>query len=228
MKGKSLIIIIMCMVVVLFSTLSVSFANDAADNMTMGSEDQTIIEAQHIEEDVLKDTPGSFDDLNDAVTDPSISVGGTVSLDKNYTFSDADSTEGITISKDITVDGNDFTLNASDKSSIFRITNNAHVILKNIVFSNANATDGGAIYVEAGSTIDIIDCTFINNHASNNGGAVFLAADSLTSTSSIDNSIFTNNTAGNNGGAIFDTFSTLNVTQSTFSYNNATGNGGSM
>ena len=220
------------MVCVLFTALSVSAASDAADNMTVGSEDQTIIEAQNMQEDMLKDTPGTFEDLNNTVHDNSIPQGGTVDLEKDFTFSDSDISSvginGISISNDITIKGNGYTLNAANNASIFRITNNSHVILENIVFANGNATDGGAIYVESGSTIEIINCTFQNNFASNNGGAIFMAADSLTSTSSIFNSIFTSNHAGNNGGAIFDTLSTINITQSTFSYNNATNYGGSM
>ena len=82
MNKKSLIIIIMCMVGVLFTALSVSAASDAADNMTVGSEDQTVIEAQSIQEDVLRDTPGNFEDLNTTIYDTSIPEGGTVSLSR--------------------------------------------------------------------------------------------------------------------------------------------------
>ena len=229
MNKKSLIIIIMCMVGVLFTALSVSAASDAADNMTVGSEDQTVIEAQSIQEDVLRDTPGNFEDLNTTIYDTSIPEGGTVSLIKDYTYSDSDNfTNGITINRQITIDGNGYTISASNKASIFRISNDSHVILQNIVFADGNATDGGAIYVEHGSTIEIINCTFQNNFASNNGGAIFIAADSLTSTSTIYNSIFTNNLAGNNGGSIFDTFTTINVTLSNFSYNTAGNCSGSM
>ncbi|MBR3155564.1 MAG: hypothetical protein IKF13_01955, partial [Methanobrevibacter sp.] len=146
MNKKSLIIIIMCMVGVLFTALSVSAASDAADNMTVGSEDQTIIEAQNMQEDMLKDTSGTFEDLNNTVHDNSIPQGGTVDLEKDFTFSDSDISSvginGISISNDITIKGNGYTLNAANNASIFRITNNSHVILENIVFANGNATDG--------------------------------------------------------------------------------------
>ena len=225
-------VVALCFIILLIATVSFASASDMSDNMTVSEvDDQDTIKATEIQKDALGEGQKSFEQLDEEIHDGSVPEGGLIELNSSYTFSDTDTvsvgTEGIGITKDVTIDGKGYTLDASNKASIFKIANNAHVILKNIVFSNGNATDGGAIYVEAGSTIEVINCTFQNNFASNDGGAIYMADDSLTSTSTIYDSTFTLNIAANNGGAIY-TASTLNVTLSDFSYNNASNSGGSM
>ena len=215
------------MILVLFSALSLVSASDISDNAT----DQSTLKVANVQQNILGEGQKTFDELDSVINNDSIPEYGTVELDSDYTFSDSDissvGTDGISIDKSITIDGKGHTLNASNKAAIFKINNNARVILKNIVFTSGNASDGGAIYVESGSSFEIIDCTFSNNFASNNGGAIFINADSLASNSFIINSIFTNNVASN-GGAIYASASTLNITRSDFSHNNASINGGSL
>ena len=225
-------VVALCFIILLIATVSFASASDMSDNMTVSEvDDQDTIKATEIQKDALGEGQKSFEQLDEEIHDGSVPEGGLIELNSSYTFSDTDTvsvgTDGIGITKDVTIDGKGYTLNASNKAFIFKIANNAHVILKNIVFSNGNATNGGAIYVEAGSTIEVINCTFQNNFASNDGGAIYMADDSLTSTSTIYDSTFTLNIAANNGGAIY-TASTLNVTLSDFSYNNASNSGGSM
>ena len=225
-------VVALCFIILLIATVSFASASDMSDNMTVSEvDDQDTIKATEIQKDALGEGQKSFEQLDEEIHDGSVPEGGLIALNSSYTFSGTDNvsvgTDGIDITKDVTIDGKGYALDASNKASIFKIANNAHVVLKNIVFSNGNATDGGAIYVEAGSTIEVINCTFQNNFASNDGGAIYMADDSLTSVSSIKDSIFTQNIAANNGGAIY-TLSTLNVTQSDFSYNNASNSGGSM
>ena len=225
-------VVALCFIILLIATVSFASASDMSDNMTVSEvDDQDTIKATEIQKDALGEGQKSFEQLDEEIHDESVPEGGLIELNSSYTFSDTDNvsvgTDGIDITKDVTIDGKGYTLDASNKASIFKIANNAHVILKNIVFSNGNATNGGAIYVEAGSTIEVINCTFQNNFASNDGGAIYMADDSLTSTSTIYDSTFTLNIAANNGGAIY-TASTLNVTLSDFSYNNASNSGGSM
>ena len=216
---------------VLFSAISAVSANDLAGNNTVNIAWESPESVQtNIEQNILADSSNSFKDLDEYVNNESIPVGGLVELDRNYSFSNDDASSlgygGITISKSITIDGKGYNINGSDKSAIFRITNNAHVILRNIVFTNGNATDGGAVYVESGATVQVEDCTFQYNSALNNGGAIFLA-DSPGSTSTVYNSIFANNSA-KNGGALYDKSSVIDITLSNFSYNNATKYGGSL
>ena len=215
------------MTLMLFAAVSFVSASDISDNVT----DQSAPEVANVQQNILGEGQETFDQLDKVINNDSIPEYGTVELDSDYTFSDSDistvGTDGISIDKSITIDGKGHTLNASNKASIFKINNNARVILQNIIFINGNASDGGAIYVDSGSSFEIINCTFSNNFASYNGGAIFLATDSFTSQSVIINSNFTNNVALN-GGAIYAGASALAISLSDFSHNNASSNGGSL
>ena len=215
------------MTLVLFAAVSFVSASDISDNVT----DQSTSEVANVQQNILGDGQETFDQLDKVINNDSIPEYGTVELDSDYTFSDSDistvGTDGISIDKSITINGKGHTLNASNQVAIFKINNNARVILQNIIFTNGNASDGGAIYVDSGSSFEIINCTFSNNFASYNGGAIFLVTDSFTSQSVIINSTFKNNVALN-GGAIYTGASSLAITLSNFSYNNASLNGGSL
>ena len=102
---------------------------------------------------------------------------------------------GIVINKDLKIDGHGYTIDAKGQSRIF-IIESGKVVIRNINFLNANATDGGAIYGQC--TLE--NCNFINNTASGNGGAVYGATVKLCT--------FSHNTASGNGGAIYGTNAT--------------------
>src|SRR5262249_37214545 len=77
-----------------------------------------------------------------------------------------------------------------------------------------------------GTSMGIQSCTFTNNKASSNGGAV----DAGVTDTTIDNSTFDSNTAGDathpaSGGGLFTGYN-VPITKSTFSNNNATHPGG--
>lgn len=138
---------------------------------------------------------------------------GELNLTGNYVYSDDDSlTDGISIDKTITINGNDHYIDACGQSRIFYITG-SDVILKNIRFINGNATDGGAIYA-AGANISITDCIFENNHA-DNGGAVY-----FNRSGAVENTVFKDNTAETYGGAMY-LVNRTNVTNCIFDANDA-------
>ncbi|WP_295112191.1 Ig-like domain repeat protein [uncultured Methanobrevibacter sp.] len=228
--NKKTILISFCLFFVFFSVLSSSSASDIAGNATLvGVDDnQNDLKAINTQQELLKVSSGTFSQLNDIVTNDSIPSGGVISLNSSYKYSDTDSgINGISIGKSITINGNGYTLDASSRSSIFNILGNSHVILKNLTFVNGYGDDGGAINVGAGSSIELIDCIFLNNTATNNGGAVFINSDSLTSDSLIKSSTFKDNTAAN-GGSIYVMSSTLNISASEFTDNIAKSCGGSL
>ena len=228
--NKKTILISFCLFFVFFSVLSSSSASDIAGNATLvGVDDnQNDLKAINTQQELLKVSSGTFSQLNDIVTNDSIPSGGVISLNSGYKYSDTDSgINGISIGKSITINGNGYTLDASSRSSIFNILGNSHVILKNLTFANGYGDDGGAINVGAGSSIELIDCIFLNNTATNNGGAVFINSDSLTSDSLIKSSTFKDNTAAN-GGSIYVMSSTLNISASEFTDNIAKSYGGSL
>lgn len=111
------------------------------------------------------------------------------------------------------------------------------------VFAENKGNDGGAI--SALGPITAIGCTFINNTATQNGGAI-ISMHHLTVTDctfkensandggailsngelTVNSSVFKSNTANNNGGAIYNLYGVLTVNDSTFKINKAKSGGG--
>ncbi|MDR3291315.1 MAG: DUF11 domain-containing protein [Methanobrevibacter sp.] len=118
--------------------------------------------------------------------------------------------------------------NATHGGAIDHVHGNQGTVV-NSVFINNTATSvlpaihgGGAIHIHG--TVDDItnvgftieNCSFTDNHANNNGGAVY-TEDINTQ---IINSNFTNNSAANGGGAVFTSNSDgLKIDNSIFTYN---------
>ena len=107
------------------------------------------------------------------------------------------------------------------------LTNNAkNVIFENNTFTNNEAPDTGAFYMEKQSTMkSFVNNTFINNTATNatgTGGAAHLAQNTV-----VVNSTFLENSAGAEGGAVYS-MGELRVSGSTFENNTAGTNGGAI
>lgn len=178
-----------------------------------------------------------------------VNNGGTVKI-ANGTYKEY----GITLSKDVTIQGTnqDNTLiDAQHIDRIFIINPGVKVKISNLKLINGQKSNyGGAIYNYKGNlTLD--KTTFAGNKITNgNGGTIYNSQGSITITNSIfaNNSAvnagaifsiqnsslniakctFTNNTAINGGGAIYN-FGTLTITNSTFTSNKATAaNGGAI
>lgn len=74
------------------------------------------------------------------------------------------------------------------------------VIIENCTFSNCYGNGGSAIYLSDDALVaTIIDCTFINNTATSDGGAISSYG---SSNLKLINCYFENNTALNSGGAV--------------------------
>lgn len=146
---------------------------------------------------------GTFDDLNDAID--IIKDGGIVNLTNNiHCIGDFYDLSGIIINKSLTIEGNNFQINAHEKNMrVFNISSNVNVTLKNTVILGCyllyndyyaetlagleDEYSGGAIYNNGNLTI--VNVTFISNKA-NIGGAIY-------NNGSLDifNSTFRNNKA---------------------------------
>ena len=105
--------------------------------------------------------------------------------------------DGVSINKEIVINGNGFTIDGSNLARIFNV--NGYVKFNNITFINGQSTYGGAIYSERYYPIIIGDNnSFINNSASN-GGAIYTNSGIEIN----DNNVFINNIAKQgSGGAI--------------------------
>ena len=230
---KKLIIVFEIVLIIIFILPAVS----ASDNMTYREK----IGEVNLSEDALKrydmnnlktseDGRSTFSDLQSLI-DNHIDVNTILSLDKNYTYNpDTDSglTEGIIINKNITINGNGYSINANEQSRIFNLKgSDLKIALNNITFMNGNANSGGAIYHGDKNPIDLTikNCNFKNNTAINDGGAVHLKSTGLII---MENNNFTNNIAGFEGGAIYSSGENMKILNSNFTANTAKTRGGAM
>ena len=132
-------------------------------------------------------TSSNFTNLQESITnageDDVISLTGDIikSDDEKTSF-----TNGITIDKDITINGNGYTIDANNDGRIFTVAEGVTLILNNIKLINGNSDYGGAIYNSG--TLNANDVTFDNNTAVYRGGAVYNLGTVIA-----DNSKFTNN-----------------------------------
>ena len=159
---------------------------------------------------------GSFNDLKNLIDN---AEGSTVTLQTNYSYYDSDISlrHGITINRDLTIDGNGYTIDGSGKARIFHVTSGT-VIFKNITFINGYTDEngyGGAIWAENNVDATATDCTF-NNNSATFGGAV--------SHCIVVNSTFNSNHAESDGGAAYQG----NAKNCTFNFNTAEYEGGAI
>ncbi|MDO5847937.1 MAG: Ig-like domain-containing protein [Methanobrevibacter sp.] len=151
-------------------------------------------------------------DLNYSDLQSSIDQSGD-SIDLTSDYTRAEGEKWVTINKNITINGNDHTIDGNGYY-VFDIPKNTVVIFNNIKFINSlrpidNAgtvilndctfnDNNGAVNCYAGSTLEINNCIFTNNGrvATNAmGGAISITNAKVT----ISNSQFTNNVVNYNG-----------------------------
>lgn len=116
----------------------------------------TAVSASINETDVLQDEL-DFDDSD------------TINLSNN-TYRESD----ITISKSVTIIGNDTTFDGEGQSFLFTITNSSQVTIENIKFINYYKESNGAVFdIEKTSSLILKNCTFVDNvMAINNRGSL--------------------------------------------------------
>lgn len=142
---------------------------------------------------VVENYEGTFSELQSYIDSNS-----SINLDKDFNIGSNGSP--LTISKDLTINGNGYSIIGNGKSSIINIKS-GNVILNDIVLESQHdgepkrKFDGGAIYNNGVLTVN--SCIFMNN-AARNGGAIYNDDGALT----VNSCKFTNNTA-DNGGAIY-------------------------
>jgi hypothetical protein len=194
-------------------------------------------------------TPASctFSDLNAAVA-----KGGMIRFDCGsapHTIA-VTATMKLPTDKNTVIDGGGtITLDGEDKIRILQfehmdwMVNNTRVTLQRLNVINGRATpteriptadppcsqgwndgEGGALYMRDGN-LTVIDCTFSNNHAADlgpdtGGGAIYI--NGSKNGALIVGSTFTNNSASN-AGAIGGLFAELQIYNSLFDHNTATG-----
>ena len=162
----------------------------------------------------------TFTDLQNAIG----LVTGTLTLNQNVAMTAkeaADFTNGITINKDITIDGKGHTINAKNLGRIFSIGEGFTVTLTNATLINGKADKGGAIYNDGSLTLS--DVKLSDNAADSYGGAVFNNGELVVSDSVFDSNDIVNRGSASvdyGGAAIYNwKEGTLKVTNSNFTNN---------
>ena len=153
-----------------------------------------------------------------------------LTLVRNYTYTiGVDTiTKGVVINKrNLTINGNNHTIDALYKSRIFNVTSD-DVVLNNITYVNGTADNGGAIYVNASATnLVISNATFEKNLADVYGGALFWNS----SSGNVNHAIFKENHlagTGNDGGAVYWNGTYCNISYTNFTGSFAQNNGGAL
>ena len=147
--------------IVLLAIFAVGAVSAADENITGPTEE--VLSADPTEE--LEAAQGDFTELSSLVN--GTSSGATLNLEKDYR-NGGSVTNGIVISKAITIDGQGHTLDANNKSNIFRISTDM-VTLKNINFINSYSKDYSAVY----GNCTVINCSFTDCTTEKNGGALY-------------------------------------------------------
>ncbi len=162
----------------------------------------------------------TFTDLQNAIG----LVTGTLTLNQNIAMTAkeaANFTNGITINKDITIDGKGHTIDAKNLGRIFSIGEGFTVTLTNATLINGKADKGGAIYNDGSLTLS--DVKLSDNAADSYGGAVFNNGELVVSDSVFDSNDIVNRGSASvdyGGAAIYNwKEGTLKVTNSNFTNN---------
>ncbi|MDE2749638.1 MAG: SH3 domain-containing protein [Chloroflexota bacterium] len=117
-----------------------------------------------------------------------------------------------TITSEITIEGNGYTISGSGTYPIFDVERGV-LSIKNVTLANSRAVSGGAIRLREGARVEADQVTFRDNSAES-GGAIAILSDSASAT--INNSSFINNSSQEYGGAIYVLHGSVAVTNSSF------------
>ena len=231
---------IIVLTILLVSLLAIS-AVSAADNATsdvVGAE-ETITDAINVEEEKEvvsakenqvflgnESQVGTFDELSSLITNTF--EGGTLELDKDYKYING-STEGISIDKQITIDGKGHIVDGNNLSKIFNINEffiDGNIVLKNISFINGYTNNNGAAIYADSVDLSIVNCNFINCFSKGNGCGISIDSDVYLY---ISNCSFINCSSKGNGGAMsFGLSSNGNIANCSFVNCSSKGNGGGI
>ena len=162
-------------------------------------------------------TASTETELRDAIT--TATAGDIIDITADITL-----TLTLNISKNLSIRGNDHTIDGDGNEMIYMTS--AELEIENLNLINGSTTTNGGGVTVTGGTFTASNCTFENNSADNNGGAVLLSSASATFIAS--NCTFENNSAVWFGGAVYmSQGGTFEATECTFKDNTA-GTGGAV
>lgn len=197
---ESKYIFIVCFILAIFMVGAVSATDTVSEDIISDVEDTPL---EITDNDVYTTGESSFYNLTGEIEN----AGKSLDLNQDYAFNnETDNKNGIVIAKDnFTLNGNGCTIDGKNQSRIFNITAN-NVTLSNLILTGGNANKGGAIYATGLLTLNNV--TFIDNYASQNGGAVGIYGNA---TLNCNNSNFIDNYAVDSGSSIVVETGKLNL-----------------
>ena len=177
--------------------------------------DDSQILGSSADNEILKDpttvTNHTFDAIESAITEGY----NTIYLEPG-TYTGNSSINIANNANSFTFIGNSTILDGQGLTQILFASNSGDIKLKNIIFANG-AFDGGAAIMADRVNLEIINCTFTNNTASEMGGAITTDFGTVK----VINSTFANNKANNEGAAIIWELSNVIVEGCIFTNNTA-------
>ena len=192
MKRKILILI--CLIVFIFSIVSVSASDDfnQTEDNVIGDEDALSVSQGDIEISESADN-GTFTDLQKIIDDAN--EKSIITLERDYQYDNKTDKDVISISKRLTINGDGHIIKGDKSKGIFYISEN--IILNEICFIDGNSSYGGAIYGDDYFTVR--DCSFVNCSANRGAGAIY----SNHGICNVFNCSFVDCSSGVYGGAIW-------------------------
>ena len=154
-------------------------------------------------DEILKDSAtGSFSELNTLIK--ASQVGDVITLNKNYAYNSlTDNSNGVTIAKSITIDGDGHYIDGKNLARAFYIDGN-NVTLKNIVIKSTYRDERGAAIVWNGENGELSNVYITDSNSTSpsgnlaGGGAIYWSG----ANGQVKNSRFANCIATANGGTI--------------------------
>ena len=176
MDNKNNLLIIFFLIVVLMLFIGSVSANDVENN---NCSQISIVESNAVDMDVNPivyqdveqedNSVGNFTQLKQDIANGD----SIITLKKNYKMLSGETHVDLSRSN-LIIDGEGHTLDASGLGNVFGFSG-TNVTFKNITFINGYSVNGGVIgdFYGSGKNYTVIGCTFINNTATNCGGALY-------------------------------------------------------
>ena len=227
---KKKIFLLTISLIFIFSISIVSASGDT-NQTDIGISDNDIIANEnniYVNVSNLENGDGSIDNpYNNFGSAAGNASNGSVIYLSSGVYSGKGVNVNLTIDKSLNLvnwDNGDVIFDGLNQSNIFNVTSPVFNV-SNIIFRNANAGYGSALYFANGLKDSNINATFLNNRAEVNGAAIFINGEN---TNNVFNGYYFNNVAHDGGAIYIDGESNNNVFNATFNKNNALINGGAL
>lgn len=200
-------------------TLSLTLAASAAYSLDSAATNTRLATIYDNEYTVTGTANAGAGSLREAINNANTGGGAVITMpaDASVTLNGSE----LTIESDIEIVGNHATVDAAGLSRVFVIRNgNANpVILRNLIITGGYSEyDGGGIFVDASTELEMRGCTLIGNTSASDAGGIAINTNGLLT---LTNSSVVDNVATGVAGGIWAYASSLDLTNTTIAGNRA-------